>query len=140
MFYSCATQGNYNDNNLISDPRNILPLQEDEAACVDKGIKSASGEYDFVVVPSFKHRKNGMPQWQKVRNNDVSHFRILVENTIAFLKDFNIIGEKFRVKGEMSDILEKSDVVFHSVAWLQHCFLHPQGIRNVPVRSYTIKG
>jgi len=137
IFYSCCNQGNRNNN--FADPHYELPLEDDEAVCIDKGIKSAEDVYNFVVVPQFKHSRRTTPDWQRQRNYDVSHFRILVENTIAFLKDFNIIGHKFRANGTFEEILGKNDVVFHSVAWLHACFLHPEGIRKTPVKRYSIK-
>jgi len=99
IFFSPAYEGNYNDNNIIGLRENDVPLRDDECVCVDKGIKSVESLYDMTIVPKFKHRLTGMPDWQKRRNYDVSHYRILVESTISFLKDFNILGMKFRVKG-----------------------------------------
>eukprot|EP00818_Percolomonas_sp_WS_P000780 CAMPEP_0117452766 /NCGR_PEP_ID=MMETSP0759-20121206/9812_1 /TAXON_ID=63605 /ORGANISM="Percolomonas cosmopolitus, Strain WS" /LENGTH=897 /DNA_ID=CAMNT_0005245647 /DNA_START=204 /DNA_END=2898 /DNA_ORIENTATION=+ len=39
IFYSCCNQGNRNNTSTNADPHNELPLEDDEAVCIDKGIK-----------------------------------------------------------------------------------------------------
>lgn len=58
--------------------------------------------------------------------------RTVVENYFSQIKDFKILRETFRVKGKLSEILEKHHRVFLVCAYFIDVYLFPNGTKMVP--------
>ncbi len=95
---SNSVPGSTHDLTLLRQTELMTLLDEDEAAMLDKGYDGLQNDFAMTqLVQPFKARRNHpLTDTQKAFNRIVSHYRIVVEHTIAQLNRFQVLQQVFR--------------------------------------------
>jgi len=70
-------------------------LEEDEAIMGDSGYQGIQHDH-LAVLPTKKPKGGELTDEQKQRNRQISQARVVIENTIAQLKFFRILADRYR--------------------------------------------
>jgi hypothetical protein len=70
-------------------------LDDDEAMMGDKGYQGIQKD-GLAILPDKKPKGGELTDEQKARNRRISHYRIVVENTICQLKTFRVLAHVYR--------------------------------------------
>ena len=95
MGHSETVPGSKHDKTLYDDSRVGERLDEDEAMMGDKGFQGIQKDR-LAVLPDKKPKGGELTDDQKARNRRISHYRIVVENTICQLKTFRVLAHVYR--------------------------------------------
>jgi hypothetical protein len=126
MGHSETVPGAKHDKTLYDDSRVGARLDDDEAMMGDKGFQGIQHD-QLAVLPDKKPKGGELTEAQKARNRRISHYRIVVENTICQLKTFRVLAHVYRHARE-----SHSDV-FAIVATLINRRIRRRPLRQVAV-------
>jgi hypothetical protein len=126
MDYSETVPGAKHDKKLYDESKVSGRLDEDEAMMGDSGFQGIQKDH-LAVLPDKKPKGGGLTDEQKARNRRLSHYRIVVENTICQLKTFRVLAHVYRHARE-----SHSDI-FAIVATLVN-----RRIRRHPLRQVAV--
>jgi hypothetical protein len=126
MGHSETVPGAKHDKPLYDDSGVGDRLDEDEAMMGDKGYQGIQKDR-LAVLPDKKPKGGELTDEQKTRNRRISHYRIVVENTICQLKTFRVLAHVYRHARE-----SHSDV-FAIVAALVNRRIRRRPLRQVAV-------
>jgi hypothetical protein len=73
------------------------PVPRDARVYVDSGYQGLDKRHKETELP-YKRKKGKLEKEEKIYNRTLSSFRVMVENTLAQIKVFKIIGERYRNK------------------------------------------
>ncbi len=126
MGHSETVPGAKHDKSLYDESGTGDRLDDDEAMMGDKGYQGIQKD-GLAVLPDKKPKGGELTEDQKARNRRISHYRIVVENTICQLKTFRVLAHVYRHARETH-----SDV-FAIVAVLVN-----RRIRRCPLRQVAV--
>lgn len=126
MGYSATVPGAKHDKPLYDESGVSDRLDDDEAMMGDKGYQGIQKD-SLAILPDKKPKGGELTDEQKVRNRRISHYRIVVENTICQLKTFRVLAHVYRHARE-----SHSDV-FAIVAALVNRRIRRRPLRQVAV-------
>jgi len=126
MGYSETVPGAKHDKPLYDESGVSDRLDEDEAMMGDKGYQGIQKDR-LAVLPDKKPKGRELTDDQNARNRRISHYRIVVENTICQLKTFRVLAHVYRHARE-----SHSDV-FAIVAALVNRRIRRRPLRQVAV-------
>jgi hypothetical protein len=126
MGHSETVPGAKHDKTLYDDSGVGERLDDDEAMMGDKGFQGIQKDR-LAVLPDKKPKGGELTADQKARNRRISHYRIVVENTICQLKTFRVLAHVYRHARE-----SHSDV-FAIVAALVNRRIRRRPLRQVAV-------
>ncbi len=95
MDHSETVPGAKHDKTLYDDSQVGEHLDDDEAMMGDKGYQGIQND-QLAVLPDKKPKRGELTDDQKARNRRISHYRIVVENTICQLKTFRVLAHVYR--------------------------------------------
>ena len=95
MGHSETVPGATHDKSLYDASGVRDRLDEEEAVMGDKGYQGIQPDR-LVVLPDKKPKGGELTDEQKARNRRISHYRIVVENTICQLKTFRVLAHVYR--------------------------------------------
>jgi len=95
MGHSATVPGSQHDKSLYDDSGVGARLDDDEALMGDKGFQGIQKDR-LAVLPDKKPKGGELTAAQKARNQRISHYRIVVENTICQLKTFRVLAHVYR--------------------------------------------
>ena len=95
MGYSDTVPGATHDKKLYDESGVSARLDEDEAMMGDSGFQGIQKDHR-AVLPDKKPRGGTLTDEQRARNRRISHYRIVVENTICQLKTFRVLAQVYR--------------------------------------------
>jgi IS5 family transposase len=72
------------------------PLPEDATAYADSGYQGYQEDFPALEIPYKKSKKKPLARDERAYNHALSRFRVRVEHTIARLKRFRILADRFR--------------------------------------------
>lgn len=120
---SDTVPGAQHDKKLYDESGVGQQLEADEALMGDLGFQGI--QHDHLAILPHKKPKGGLlTDAQKIYNRQISQVRIIVENTIARLKIFRVLAERYRHNRQ-----DHNDI-FHIVAVLVN-----RGLARRPLRS-----
>jgi transposase len=93
--FSDTVKGSQHDKSLYDASRVADRLDEDEAMMGDSGYQGIQ-QHHRAVLPDKKPKGGELTDDQKARNHQISQARIVVENTIAQLKTFRVLADRYR--------------------------------------------
>jgi hypothetical protein len=93
--FSDTVPGSQHDKSLFDASGVTDQLDPDEAIMGDSGYQGIQHDHR-AVLPDKKPRGGELTDDQKARNHRVSQARIVVENTIAQLKTFRVLSDRYR--------------------------------------------
>jgi len=93
--FSATVQGSQHDKALYDTSGVADRLDEDEAMMGDSGYQGIQHQHR-AVLPDKKPRGGELTDDQKIRNHQISQARIVVENTIAQVKSFRVLADRYR--------------------------------------------
>ena len=126
MGHSATVPGAKHDKKLYDESGVNERLNDDEAVMGDSGFQGIQKDHR-AVLPDKKPKGGALTDAQKARNRRLSHYRIVVENTICQLKTFRVLAHVYRhARTSHSD-------VFAIVAVLVN-----RRIRCHPLRQVTV--
>lgn len=126
MGHSETVPGAKHDKTLYDDSGVGERLDDDEAMMGDKGFQGIQKDR-LAVLPDKKPKGGELTDAQKARNRRISHYRIVVENTICQLKTFRVLAHVYRhARASHSD-------VFAIVAVLVNRRIRRRPLRQVAV-------
>ena len=76
--------------------RSKICLNSQTRAIVDSGYQGLQKRHIQTEMPKKRSKKNPLTKADKARNHAISSDRVAVENVIALLKRFRIIGDRYR--------------------------------------------
>ena len=126
MGHSETVPGAKHDKPLYDESGVSDRLDDDEAMMGDKGYQGIQHD-GLAVLPDKKPKGGELTAEQKARNRRISHYRIVVENTICQLKTFRVLAHVYRHARE-----SHSDV-FAIVAALVNRRIRRRPLRQVAV-------
>jgi hypothetical protein len=126
MDHSATVPGSKHDKKLYDERGVSERLNDDEAMMGDSGFQGIQKDHR-AVLPDKKPRGGALTDAQKARNRRISHYRIVVENTICQLKTFRVLAHVYRHARE-----SHSDV-FAIVAALVNRRIRRRPLRQVAV-------
>jgi hypothetical protein len=95
MDHSATVPGSKHDKKLYDERGVSDRLNDDEAMMGDSGFQGIQKDHR-AVLPDKKPRGGALTDAQKARNRRISHYRIVVENTICQLKTFRVLAHVYR--------------------------------------------
>jgi DDE superfamily endonuclease/Helix-turn-helix of DDE superfamily endonuclease len=72
------------------------PLPKDARGHADSGYQGYQNDHPELEIPYKKSRKNPLTKDERQYNHALSRFRVRVEHTIAKIKSFRILSDRFR--------------------------------------------
>jgi hypothetical protein len=126
MDHSATVPGAKHDKKLYDESGMSDRLNDDEAMMGDSGFQGIQQDH-LAVLPDKKPKGGELTDTQKARNRRISHYRIVVENTICQLKTFRVLAHVYRHARE-----SHSDV-FAVVAALVNRRIRRRPLRQVAV-------
>ena len=99
MDHSETVPGAQHDKTLYDDSQVGERLDDDEAMMGDKGYQGIQHD-QMAVLPDKKPNGGELTDDQQARNRRISHYRIVVENTICQLKTFRTLAHVYRHRRE----------------------------------------
>jgi len=93
--FSDTVKGSQHDKSLYDASGIGDRLDEDEAMMGDSGYQGIQHQHQ-AVLPDKKPKGGELTDDQKIRNHQISQARIVVENTIAQLKSFRVLADRYR--------------------------------------------
>jgi transposase len=93
--FSDTVPGSQYDKSLFDASGVTDQLDQDEAIMGDSGYQGIQHDHR-AVLPDKKPKGGELTDAQKARNHRVSQARIVVENTIAQLKTFRVLADRYR--------------------------------------------
>jgi len=93
--FSDTVPGSQHDKSLYDASGVTDHLDQDEAIMGDSGYQGIQHDHR-AVLPDKKPKGGELTDDQKARNHRVSQARIVVENTIAQLKTFRVLADRYR--------------------------------------------
>jgi hypothetical protein len=95
MGHSATVPGAKHDKQLYDESGVNERLNDDEAVMGDSGFQGIQKDHR-AVLPDKKPKGGALTDAQKARNRRLSHYRIVVENTICQLKTFRVLAHVYR--------------------------------------------
>ena len=95
MGHSATVPGAKHDKKLYDESGVNERLNDDEAMMGDSGFQGIQKDHR-AVLPDKKPKGGALTDAQKARNRRLSHYRIVVENTICQLKTFRVLAHVYR--------------------------------------------
>ncbi len=95
MDHSTTVPGSNHDKSLYDQSGAGDRLDDAEAMMGDKGYQGIQKD-GLAVLPDKKPRGGELTDDQKARNQRISHYRIVAENTICQLKTFRVLAHVYR--------------------------------------------
>jgi len=95
MDYSETVPGAMHDKKLYDQSGVSARLDDQEAMMGDSGFQGIQKDHR-AVLPDKKPKGGTLTDDQKARNRRLSHYRIVVENTICQLKTFRVLAHVYR--------------------------------------------
>ena len=95
MGHSATVPGAKHDKKLYDESGVNDRLNDDEAVMGDSGFQGIQKDHR-AVLPDKKPKGGALTDAQKARNRRLSHYRIVVENTICQLKTFRVLAHVYR--------------------------------------------
>jgi hypothetical protein len=95
MGHSATVPGAKHDKKLYDESGVNERLNEDEAMMGDSGFQGIQKDHR-AVLPAKKPKGGELTDTQKARNRRISHYRVVVENTICQLKTFRVLAHVYR--------------------------------------------
>lgn len=126
MGYSETVPGAKHDKSLYDDSGAGDRLEDDEAMMGDKGFQGIQHD-GLAILPDKKPKGGELTDEQKTRNRRISHYRIVVENTICQLKTFRVLAHVYR------HARDSHSTIFAIVATLVNRRIRRRPLRQVPV-------
>jgi hypothetical protein len=126
MGHSETVPGAKHDKPLYDDSGVRDHLDDDEAMMGDKGYQGIQHD-GLAVLPDKKPKGRELTEDQKTRNRRISHYRIVVENTICQLKTFRVLAHVYR------HARETHNDIFAIVAVLVNRRIQRCPLRQIPV-------
>ncbi len=126
MGYSDTVPCAKHDKTLYDESEVSANLDDDEAMMGDKGYQGIQKD-GLAILPDKKPKGKHLTDEQKARNQRISHYRIVVENTICQLKTFRVLAHVYR------HTRESHSGVFALVAVLVN-----RRIRRRPLRQIAV--
>jgi len=93
--FSDTVPGSQHDKSLFDASGVTNQLDEDEAIMGDSGYQGIQHAHQ-AVLPDKKPKGGELTADQKARNHQIAQARIVVENTIAQLKTFRVLADRYR--------------------------------------------
>lgn len=126
MDHSGTVPGSKHDKTLYDESEVRDKLDDDEAMMGDKGYQGIQ-KNGRAILPDKKTKGQKLTDEQNARNKRLSHYRIVVENTICQLKTFRVLAHVYRHSRE------SHGEIFAIVAVLVN-----RRIRRRPLRQVTV--
>jgi hypothetical protein len=95
MGHSATVPGAKHDKQLYDESGVNERLNDDEAVMGDSGFQGIQKDHR-AVLPDKKPKGGALTDAQKARNRRLSHYRVVVENTICQLKTFRVLAHVYR--------------------------------------------
>jgi hypothetical protein len=95
MGHSATVPGAKHDKKLYDESGVNERLNDDEAVMGDSGFQGIQKDHR-AVLPDKKPKGGALTDAQKARNRRLSHYRVVVENTICQLKTFRVLAHVYR--------------------------------------------
>ena len=95
MSHSATVPGAKHDKKLYDESGVNERLNDDEAVMGDSGFQGIQKGH-LAVLPDKKPKGGALTDAQKARNRRLSHYRVVVENTICQLKTFRVLAHVYR--------------------------------------------
>lgn len=126
MDHSETVPGAKHDKKLYDESEVSGRLDDDEAMMGDSGFQGIQKDH-LAVLPDKKPKGGELTDEQKAHNRRISHYRIVVENTICQLKTFRVLAHLYR------HARESHSAVFAIVAALVNRRIRRRPLRQVAV-------
>lgn len=92
---SDTVPGSQHDKSLYDDSGAGERLEPEEAMMGDSGYQGIQHDH-LAVLPHKKPRGGQLTEQQKAHNRSVSQARVIVENTLAQVKSFRVLSDRYR--------------------------------------------